>query len=176
MNQTYCPNCGTANEPSNNYCTNCGKALIVSESKPVLKWITLGFACLSLIAFFLPWISIGGAESLGIKISINGYEIPGWLDKTSQALNGNSNGSALAIWLYFLPVLSIAIGLGSALDVKIIKVISEFVFLSLIGVISYNLFQLSAESSKLLGIGFYLIIFTAVYFFFEFWISVFGDI
>jgi hypothetical protein len=147
----YCPSCGTQNSDTNRFCMKCGTALPAAATptpvsyaprpayaaaspnwRPV-GWLTLAAAAISILGFFLPWLSLStglfgsmlGASSL--QGGVSGWSLffynittilPALFDSRSGGLRGMSSlpaGYAILLFLALIDLIAIVLVLIAGL-------------------------------------------------------------
>ena len=169
------------------------------RQRNAFKFVGLSIGIVSLIGFFLPWIDLGIDISpllsqFGINFSsFSGFSIPkffsamelfsGKLKDINPDYDGaipTTNGGKImvswngAIVLYALPVLSIAISIANYLEWKIFKAFAGAFYIGILGMFIYVISQFGIPVTSIMGIGLYMVIACSIYFFFDFWITLFA--
>lgn len=166
------------------------------KEKSTFKFVGVSVGLISLIGFFMPWIDFGIditplLSQYGINYSsFSGFYIPKLfaamelmsdklkdIDPYYKAGIPTINGKKIVIsWngafmLYALPVLSIAISLANYLGWKTFKAFAGFFYACILGVFIYVISQFGIPVTSIMGIGLFMVIACAIFFFFDFWIT-----
>ena len=170
-----------------------------NKQRIAFKFLGVFIGMLSLLGFFLPWIDLGIDISpllsqFGIEFSsVSGFSIPKFFSSIELITNKlkniypdydggipTANGEKItiswngAIILYLLPILSITITIANYLEWNILKAIAGTFYLIILCMFIYVISQFGIPLTSIMGMGLYMVIACGIYFFFDFWITLFS--